>query len=799
MEDMSRLRETLAKEPDNPRALKGAARYYLQEGCYKQSQKLYLQAVGLLPRLLPEIVLDYEEEIALDPAKIGPRLSLAGFLLGENADSAVLELEEMLEMDAPANRQVEAYNVLGRIYIKQEKIDAAIALLEKSIEKGIKDVNLSETLAGAYLEKGRSADAVKFYEEILSQKPNDKQILRVLGELYTRLENYHQAARCYQAMFSDDPEVVREVIQRLEDLLKKVEGSVEIREILSDIYVKTINPEAAVEKLKEVLRLESSKLEDTIMRLKSILKNYPGLPSAVLALAEALRRQGNFSEAVENYYQLVKVKPDFIAEAMRGYSEVLEICPEQVLARAHLGEALISQNKTAEALAEFGKMIEFDPAVADMVIRRCREVLRAQPQFLQAHIVLGQAYLAKGDFQRAVLEAEGVIANDQKMAAAYILLGEALFRLNLTARAANTLHTALMLEPYNLQVQEKYQEIKTKEIDAEITALLERLQGDQWKVSLRLDLARLYLEKKEREKAIRELQLVQKDPLRAPTAYNLLGSIYRSEGRYDLAAAQYNHALELGAPELSKTLRFNLGTTHEAQGQVRKAIKIYEGILQEDIDFGSLKKRVKQLKTTSLSSMRNKALELVDFAYGSMEVVALWGRETKNTGRTGRKEEVNVSFGQEHNESGFEYFMKGMYQAAEEEFYLAAQLDRRFGSAVNNFGVSLARAGKFEEARLKLAEAAEIDPASAVFYNNLGVLYLLTGKWDLARTALEKSAALDPEAAAVCINLGDLYYQKKDIQKAIEFWRKVGAFDPLSDIAEQRLLHKVPQVRDKAL
>jgi tetratricopeptide (TPR) repeat protein len=153
MEDMSRLRETLAKDPQNPRALKGAARYYLREGCYKQSQKLYLQAVGLLPRLLPEIILDYEDEIAQDLEKIGPRLSLAGFLVAEDIDGAVLELEELLELDTPSGRQVEAYNVLGRIYIKQEKIDAAIALLERSIEKGIKDVNLSETLAGAYLEK----------------------------------------------------------------------------------------------------------------------------------------------------------------------------------------------------------------------------------------------------------------------------------------------------------------------------------------------------------------------------------------------------------------------------------------------------------------------------------------------------------------------------------------------------------------------------------------------------------------------------------------------------------------------
>lgn len=790
MEDLAEIRKTLLEDPGNPWALRGAAKYYLKEDYYKQSQKMYLQALGFCPHLLPEILLDYEEGISHQPDKIGLRLSLAGFLLaGESIDAALLELEEALEA---APRSVEAYNALGRIYIKQERIDEAIALLEKSIAEGVKDVNLTETLAGAYLEKGRISEAIKFYEEILAQKPTDKQTLRILGELYTRTEDYPRAACSYQAMFSNDPEVAREVIQRLEDLLKKIEGSVEIREILSEIYMKALNPEAAVEKLKEILRLESSKLEDTVQKLKTILKNYPGLPSAVLALAEALRRQGNFSEAAESYYQLMKIKPEFIDEVIRGYREVLEVCPEQVLAHAHLGEALLCQNKISEALSEFGKMVEADPAAADMVIRKCREVLRTQPMLLEAHVVVGRAYLAKGDPQRAAVEAEGVIAVDKKLTSAYLLLGEAYHKLNLKHKASEMLHTALVLEPFNLQVHERYRETKEKEIENEIVVLKGRLEEDQWKISLHLDLAKRYIEKGEREEAIRELQVVQKDSLRAPLACNLLGDIYRSEGRYDLAAAQYNRALPQAPPELSKTIRFNLGTTYEAQGQVRKAVKVYEGILQEDIDFGNLKKRVKQLKTTSLSGMRSKSLQMVIFEYGKNEVIALWGRGGRPAGRSGRKEEVSVSFGQEHNQEGFEFFMKGMYPAAEEEFSLAVQLDCRFGEALNNLGVALTKSGKFEEARRRLMEAVEADPTSAVFYGNLGVIYFLLGKLDLARGALEKSQALELEAAAVCLNLGDLYYQEKEIQKAIEFYRKISRFDPLSDIAEQRLLYKVP-------
>lgn len=789
MGDVTEVRKRLNENPNDPRALKSAAKYYLNEGYYRQAQNCYVQALSFGPRLLSEILLDYEEKISSEPEKIGSRLSLAGFLLcaGET-DGAILELEAILE-DNPQN--IEGYNALGRIYIKQDKIDEAIALLEKSITIGIKDVCLTETLAGAYLGKGMLEEAVKFYEEILVQKPSDKQTLRILGDLYSRQENYVESARRWAALFSDDPEVVREVIQRLEELLRRIEGSIEIREILADIYMKTIDPDSAVGKLREVLRLEPTKLAETVQKLKSILKSYPNRPTAMLALAEALRRQGNFSEAAEIYRQLIGIKPEMAGEVIQGYREVIEACPEQVLARAYLGEALLGQNKIEEALGEFGNMIESDPTAADMVVRKCREILKKQPQLLQAHVVLGKAYLAKGDNQRAIMEAEGAIALDKNLTPAYLLLGEAYLNLNIPRKAASALHTALILDPYNLQVHEKYRQVKEREIDSEIDSLKGRLKEDQWKISLHLDLAKLYQEKGLRDEAVRELQSAQKDAMRAPVAFNLLGDIYRSEGRYDLAAAQYNRALELASPELSRAVRFNLGTTFEARGEIRKAIRIYEGILQEDIDFGGMKKRIKQLKSTSIHCMRNFPLQLAMLEYGKKEVIALWGRETRS-GRGGGRDEVSVSFGQEHNSEGFQFFMKGMLPAAEEEFLLAAQLDRRFAAALNNLGVTLAKEGKFEDARLRLAEAVQIESASAVFYSNLGVVYFMLGKTDLAQTALEKSLALDPESSAACLNLGDVYYWKKETQKAIDFYRRVGLFDPLSDLSKRRLLHKVP-------
>ncbi len=791
-EDLLQVKQVLRKNPDDPQMLRAAGRCYLSEGEYKRARDYYLQAEALSPDYLPGIILEYEKAVNRNKKDIGIRLSLASFKLamGET-DACILELEEALEIDL---KSVEVYNVLGRIYIKQERIDEVIELLERSVACGVKDVALTEVLANAYLEKGRIRDAIKFYEELLTFRPGDKRTLRVLGELYSRLEEYSRAADFFRAMFSDDPEVSREVIQRLEGLLKKVEGNVYIREILADIYMRSIKPEAAVNKLSEILRLDPAKLQEVIPKFKNILKGYPDHPEATLAMAEAMRMKGSFSEAVEAYYDLSRKRPEFLENAIRGYRKVLELCPQQVLARNHLAEAFLYKKQIDEALLEFENIVRIDPSAADNIIAKCREIIKGNPKLLLARLVLGRAYMIKNDIQRAAMEAEGIVNIDKNFTAAYLLLGEVYFKMKLCRKAIGALRTALSMEPYNNLVLEEYRLAMERELEMEINSKKERINEDQWMISLHLDLAKLYMKKGLKEEAIRELQIAVKDQARAAYAYELMGRIYRKDGRLDLAAGQFVKAKEVladDAADFGRTIAFNLGTTCEGEGNIQKALEIYEGILQEDIDFGNLSDKIEYLKSSSLHSLRDKALLAVVSHPLKGEIVATWGREGKAVHR-GKSGAMSVSFGQNYNTSGFEYSIKGMYKAAAEEFSLAVQLDSNFAVGLNNLGITLAKEGKLAEAKMRLENAIHLYPSSAVIRNNLGVIYLLLKDIEKSRIELEAVLAIDPKLCATCINLGDVYYLKGDIEKAIGLYSKVGRFDLLTDIADQRLLYKIP-------
>lgn len=774
--DLEELKRTIKSHPKDGKILMELARHYLFAGYFKQAKEEYIMAASFAPRLTSEIVLDHEKFISAHHDSVEARLLLAGFYLNaQDLNSATLELEEILDIDPNCNL---AYNLLGRIFIKQERIDEALRLLESALAHGVKDLKISEMLASVYLEKGRLPEAIRFYEEL----PQDKSTLRTLGELYTRTKQYESAAAKYFEMFKQDPEVASEVLRKMEDLLMVKETSLTIREMLADLYQRSLKPDQAAAKLTEIVKLQPAKLDEVIEKLKRNLKNYPHHPATCFALAEALTEKGSYSETVEVYRSLVKSQPDLLDAALDGCCKILEHYPQQFLARQFLIEGYLKLDKTREALQECLTLLAFYKEGAEWVIGKCRELVKKEPF---AREVLGYAYLSHNDPSRATLEAETLLAADRNHSPAYLLLGEIFLTQRLSRKAVEAFHKALELDPNNRLIHARYAGAREKELELEAESIKKRLLDDEWKISLHLDLAKVYLMMGKRDEALRELQTSLKDVQRAPFVYQLLGNLYREEGRFDLAVSSYEKGLEcapLDQPDVKKRLKFSLALTFEAQGLIKKSIKLFEELLQEDVDFPNLKEKIKFLKASSLASVQNKMLAAVSgFAF--------WGREARGGAK---RQTLAVSFGGNYNNSGIDYFMKGMQPAALEEFTLACQLDPDFSAAKNNLGVTFLIAGQLNEAQQKLREAFELEPASAIVSSNLGLSYLLQDNLAEARKWLEKARAVDPELSAAAFNLADLAYAEDQAQAALALFSSIPQSDLLGDLAAKRLLYKVP-------
>ena len=88
--------------------------------------------------------------------------------------------------------------------------------------------------------------------------------------------------------------------------------------------------------------------------------------------------------------------------------------------------------------------------------------------------------------------------------------------------------------------------------------------------------------------------VVLNDALKA-SEHNDLGVAYEANGRFDLAAHEYHHALRL-EPHNSRT-RVNLGNVQAARGQWRPAEKSFRRALQDS--------------STNLDAMNNLAIALL--------------------------------------------------------------------------------------------------------------------------------------------------------------------------------------------
>lgn len=782
---------TRRSESDNLRA---SAKKKLEDGDYTGASDSYKMAVILNPRIRSDVILDWERMLEINDTT-SLRLSLADFYLKlGDVEGAITELEEVLDID-PALTSV--YNLLGRIFLRRGAVDEAVLLLERALSADLKDTSLTEMLAGAYLEQGNIKRSIGLYEEMLLVSPAGKKTLRVLGDLYARVGQKEAAAAMFLKLFETDPDAYDEVVHKFEGLMEGRSTSGSIREMLAGIHLRKGNSDKAAEQYRELFKKEKFRAADIVQKYREALKISPEHPGLVNALADALVADGSYTEAAQEYKGLFRAGGQGEGTAIEGYLNILKKYPEHLLAHKFLGEAYDHLGRYEDALEEYRKVILLDQSEAEPISRRCREILKTRPDLAALHQVLGDIFIIKKEFRKAVAEAEEIIGVDGKSLDAYLLLGDGYRGLNMYAKASDSFSMALSIDPYNISVHKKLEEVRNLEVGEAIKAVKGRIREDQWRMSLHLDLAKLYLEIRDFEGAMAELQQALRDQTRAPFAYNLMGLSLKEQGKFELAVSQFKKALEVLPPELAeleKSMLSNLGSTYEALGRIDEAISTYEKIREKDVDFGGVDAKIGYLSSMNPLSLRDKMFALVVSDRDSRGLIEMWGGDPRRLSKKAA-EDMGVSFAQTHNEKGFELMLKDLYKSAEEKFLQAVSLDERLPSALNNLAVIYVRQGHLDDAKAKVSAALLEDPKHAVLHNNLGVISYLKGEDKEAELEFLRALSLDPRLAVAHLNLGDTYYSGGNAKQALQSWERVKNFSVVSEIAARRLRYKTPNTQ----
>lgn len=116
---------------------------------------------------------------------------------------------------------------------------------------------------------------------------------------------------------------------------------------------------------------------------------------------------------------------------------------------------------------------------------------------------------------------------------------------------------------------------------------------------------------------------------------------------------------------------------------------------------------------------------------------------------------------------GLEYFDKGYYDQAINDYGAAIRLDARNADVYNNRGNVYQVKRDYDRAISDFDTAVSLNPRHVLAYNNRGIAHAAKGELDLAIRDYDQAVALNPAYAAAYNNRGYAYSRQGDARRAI--------------------------------
>ena len=192
-----------------------------------------------------------------------------------------------------------------------------------------------------------------------------------------------------------------------------------------------------------------------------------------------LVQDGRLPEAIDQFEQAVRLKPDFAdahcnlglaldqsnrsAEAVAHCQEALRLKPFYPEAHQNLGIALVHLGRVAEAIENYRKALEQRPYYPDAenslgsalvqtgqpgeAMEHLERALEFRPDFAEAHFNIGYALAASGRYQQAIAHYRSALALNPNDPDTYYVMGDALVGAGLAGDAIGYFQQALKLKP----------------------------------------------------------------------------------------------------------------------------------------------------------------------------------------------------------------------------------------------------------------------------------------------------------------------------------------------------------------
>lgn len=387
---------------------------------------------------------------------------------------------------------------------------------------------------------------------------------------------------------------------------------------------------ALVPQIKVVIGKMTKKWDNVMQECENILLHDPRNKGALYSLADAAARAGYVQTAISQHEACLKIDPGF-KDSLRS-----------------LGHLYESQDELQKALEYFQQITRVDGTDGDAA-RKVKEIsakmtsatydanrgkhsrnlqkdadkgeeleleekqLRSKEDFLKVIAIeekklaegadhperqyrkIGDLYKRMGDFKKAIASLEKALEINPTSFDTTVLLGDCKIA-QLESRVKKYTKAA---KEGDSDAKSKLKSATKKLNELKVAEYTRRVEEHPTDPDKRYFLGQVLIEIDRPADAIEHLQRGTKSPRYKNQSYNLLGQAFFATGEANLAIKQFEKALEAieKGDARAKPVQYNLACAYEENGDKENAIRFFELLLEQDVNYRDVKKKLEALRS----------------------------------------------------------------------------------------------------------------------------------------------------------------------------------------------------------
>lgn len=463
--------------------------------------------------------------------------------------AAIIELKNTLKKNP---QHLQARLLLGKIYLKDRKGDAALKEFERAVQYGALKKDLLYDISQAYLLQNKNKEVLgEITPELIAATTDHVQkekFFVIRGEAYISLKDYTKAKQEFDSAFQANPESItamvglariavfrsdfKQAMTIIDQILVKNANFPDVWVLRGEVYMFDNQLSAAEQAFTKVIDMEKQALSMDVVRAR-------------MGLVRVLLSKGDIDKARVQSEVLLKAAPkhplpNYLRAQVAYYEKRFDT------AETHLHQVLKVDSGHLPSVLLLGA-IEYVKGNFNQAEKHLSRYLNENTGHLPARKLLAATRLRLKQPKEALAILNAATGADTQDAELLSLLGSATLQSGDYVHGKEILQKAKKADPENPEVRIDLARIYLDEgnVKQAIEELQYAINKDNSSTRAYKVLILSYLKSGEMGHAMTSAQELVKKDSKDPTAFHLLGFIYRLMNDQTSALNYWNQALKL--------------------------------------------------------------------------------------------------------------------------------------------------------------------------------------------------------------------------------------------------------------